>query len=233
MTKVGVMQPYFVPYIGYWQLMNAVDEYVIYDDVNYINRGWINRNRILVNNEPQYINLLLSGASQNRLINEISLADNTVNFKKIFRTIELNYKKAPFYKEVLDLLEKILNNSQTNLALFLYDQIKWLAEYMEMDTRFILSSSIKKDNSLRGQEKILDICRCLQGTEYYNAIGGQDLYSKEKFEENGIKLFFLETDAIRYHREGNLFVGGLSILDVLMYNDKEQINHLLNQYKLI
>ena len=233
MKKIGVMQPYFVPYIGYWQLMNAVDVYVIYDDVNYINRGWINRNRILVNGEPQYINLLLSGASQNRLINEISLADNTANFKKIFRTIELNYKKAPFYKEVLDLLEKILNNCQTNLALFLYDQIKWLAEYMEMDTRFILSSSIKKDNSLRGQEKILDICRCLQGTEYYNAIGGQDLYSKEKFEENGIKLFFLETDAIRYHREGNLFVGGLSILDVLMYNDKEQINHLLNQYKLI
>ena len=96
MTKVGVMQPYFVPYIGYWQLMNAVDVYVVFDDVNYINRGWINRNRILVNGEPQYINLLLSGASQNKLINEIALADNVANIKKIFRTLEFNYKKAPY-----------------------------------------------------------------------------------------------------------------------------------------
>ena len=233
MKKIGVMQPYFVPYIGYWQLMNAVDVYVVYDDVNYINRGWINRNKILVNGEPQYINLLLSGASQNKLINEISLADNAANVKKIFRTLEMNYKKAPFYKEVFDLLEKILNNNQINLALFLYDQIKWLAEYMEMDTQFVLSSALDKDNSLRGQDKILDICRCLCGTEYYNAIGGQSLYSREKFSDNGIKLFFLETDAIRYHRGSNLFVGGLSILDVLMYNDKEQIHQLLNQYKLL
>lgn len=233
MTKVGVMQPYFVPYIGYWQLMNAVDVYVVFDDVNYINRGWINRNRILVNGEPQYINLLLSGASQNKLINEIALADNVANIKKIFRTLEFNYKKAPYYREVCELLEKILGNQQKNLALFLYDQIKWLAEYMKMDTRFVLSSSIEKDNSFRGQDKILDICRCLNGTEYYNAIGGLNLYSKEKFEKNGIQLWFLETNTIQYSQGGNSFVGGLSILDVLMYNSREQVRQLLTQYRLI
>lgn len=233
MTKVGIMQPYFLPYIGYWQLMNAVDIYVVYDDVNYINRGWINRNRIVVNGKPQYINLLLSGASQNKLINEIELADNVENFKRIFRMLQLNYNKAPYYKEVCDMLQKILSNHHTNLALFLYEQLKYLAEYMEINTKIVLSSSVEKNDNLRGQDKILDICRSLNATEYYNAIGGQSLYSKEIFEENNIQLFFLQTDSIKYLQGKNTFESNLSILDVLMYNDKKRVCQFLNQYKLI
>lgn len=233
MTKVGIMQPYFLPYIGYWQLMNLVDIYVVYDDVNYINRGWINRNRIMVNGKPQYINLLLSEASQNKLINEIELADNIENFKKIFRTLQLNYSKAPYYKEVCNMLQKILSSYHTNLSLFLYEQLKYLAEYMEINTQIVLSSSVKKNDNLRGQDKILDICRSLNATEYYNAIGGQSLYSKEIFEENNIQLYFLQTDTIKYLQGNNTFESNLSILDVLMYNDKKQVRQFLNEYKLI
>lgn len=227
------MQPYFLPYIGYWQLMNLVDIYVVYDDVNYINRGWINRNRIMVNGKPQYINLLLSGASQNKLINEIELADNVENFNKIFRTLQLNYSKAPYYKEVYDMLYKILSSKHTNLALFLYEQLKYVAQYMDINTEIILSSSINKNNDMRGQTKIIDICRSLNATEYYNAIGGQSLYSKEIFENNNIQLYFLQTDTIKYFHGKDNFESNLSILDVLMYNDKKQISQILNQYKLI
>ena len=225
--KLGIMQPYFFPYIGYWQLMNAVDTYVVYDDVNYINRGWINRNRILVAKKPQYINLNLSGASQNKLINEIELSKDLSYVQKIFRTLELNYKKAPYYHITMDLIDKILNNPQTNLAIFLFDQIQLISRYLEIDTKLILSSSISKNNSLHGENKILEICHCL------NAIGGKTLYSKENFENRGIALKFLETDDIYYKQFGENFFDNLSIIDVMMFNSKEKINTMLKQYHII
>ena len=117
--KLGIMQPYFFPYIGYWQLLNAVDEYVIFDDVNYINRGWINRNRILVNGEPQYINLQLTGASQNKLINEIEVACDPSFAKKRLRTLEQSYGKAPFYQDTMALVTDILDDPEKNLAKYL------------------------------------------------------------------------------------------------------------------
>ena len=97
--KIGIMQPYFLPYIGYWQLLNAVDKYVIYDDVNYIKGGWINRNRILINKEPKYFNVKLNGASPNKLINEVEVSNDNIWQKKLLKTIEENYKKAPFLKK--------------------------------------------------------------------------------------------------------------------------------------
>lgn len=233
MSKVGIMQPYFIPYIGYWQLLNAVDTYVIYDDVNYINRGWINRNRILVNGEPQYINIMLYGASQNKLINEIMICDKDRFWQKNLRTIEINYKKAPFYKETMELIERILDNSQRNLALFLTDQIIEIANYLEIDTNIILSSSIDKDNSLRGEAKILEICRILGAKEYYNAIGGMTLYSKERFKNEGIDLIFLESDSIIYNQNTVNFFGNLSIIDVLMFNGKDVTKNLLKKYHTI
>lgn len=231
--KLGIMQPYFFPYIGYWQLMNAVDTYVVYDDVNYINRGWINRNRILVAKKPQYINLNLSGASQNKRINEIELSKDLSYVQKIFRTLELNYKKAPYYHITMDLIDKILNNPQTNLAIFLFDQIQLISRYLEIDTKLILSSSISKNNSLHGEDKILEICHCLKANIYYNAIGGKNLYSKENFENRGIALKFLETDAIYYKQFGGDFFDNLSIIDVMMFNSKEKISTMLKQYHII
>lgn len=233
MLKVGIMQPYFFPYIGYWQLLNAVDIYVVYDDVNYINRGWVNRNRILINQTPQYFNLLLSGASQNKVINEIEISADDRHFEKLFRTLELNYKKAPYYYDTMQLIEKILNNPQKNLSKFLYDQIIMVAKYLDMDTHIVLSSTIDKDNSLHGEDKIIEICKKLNAEEYYNAMGGMALYSRERFLQNGIILKFLETNAIRYKQYGEEFVGNLSIIDVMMFNGKEQTKDFLKKYKLV
>jgi len=181
MKKVGIMQPYFVPYIGYWQLINAVDVYVVFDDVNYIKRGWINRNRILVGKEPQYINLQMSAVSQNKFINEIELLNDNEYVEKLFRTVELNYKKAPFFRETMDLLTKIFSSKESNLARFLFEQISIICSYLDIETKLIMSSQMEKNNDLKGEEKILDICQRLGAEEYYNAIGGQQLYSKENF----------------------------------------------------
>lgn len=231
--KVGVMQPYFFPYIGYWQLMNAVDKYVIYDDVNYIKRGWINKNKVLMNGEEKIINLQLHNVSQNKLINEIELLGDPVGNKKLLKTIESCYKKAPYYSEVFPIIENIINNEEKNLAKYLEYSIRKICEYLSIDTDIIVSSTIEKNNDLRGQDKIIEICKVLGADEYYNAIGGQDLYTNDDFTAQGLKLSFLETGMVEYKQFKNEFAPNLSIIDVLMFNSKLDIKEILSLYKCI
>ena len=231
--KIGIMQPYFLPYIGYWQLLNAVDKYIIYDDVNYINRGWINRNRILLNSKDKMITLSLKEVSQNKLIKEIELLNNEKEREKLLKTISQSYKKAPFYDEVYPLIEEILNFKEINLGKFLENSIKKIIEYLEINTTILISSEIEKDNMLKGKNKILDICKNLGASEYYNAIGGQELYSYEEFNKEGIKLKFLKSGNIEYKQFKNEFIPNLSIIDIMMFNSKEKIKEFLNNYTLI
>lgn len=231
--KLGIMQPYFIPYIGYWQLMNAVDKYIVYDDVNFIKGGWINRNRILVNGEPKYFNIPMLGASPHKLINEVEVNHNEKLKNKNMRVIEGAYQKAPYYNEVKDLLEKIMNGEQKSISDFILNSFKIINEYLEIDTELILSSTLNKDCSLKGHDKVLSICELLGATEYYNAIGGQELYSFEEFKKHGIDLKFLETGKIEYKQFHNEFQSNLSIIDVMMFNSKDKVKEFLNQYTLI
>ena len=231
--KVGVMQPYFLPYIGYWQLMNAVDRYVIYDDVNFINRGWINRNRILLNGHPHYLNVPMSGASQNKKINEIGVNTDRRLAQKSLRLIQAAYRKAPYYAQIYPLVENIICQEESNLAAFVSRSIYKIAGYLDIKTELLVSSQLEKDDSLHGQDKVLDICERLGATEYYNAIGGQKLYDFSAFRARGIALKFLRTQDIVYSQPGASFEPNLSILDVLMYNDKEKVKQFLHAYTLV
>ena len=228
--KLGIMQPYFLPYIGYWQLINAVDKYVIYDDVNFINKSWINRNNILLNGNKHQINLLLTEASQNKLINQVAIQDNQT---KLIRTIEMNYKKAPMFQQVFPLFLHIMEYPDKNLAKFIGNSIVEISKYLSIETEFIYSSTLDKDNTLRAQDKILNICKLLNANKYINAIGGADLYSKDDFNKVGIELSFLETKIEPYKQFKNEFVPYLSLLDVMMFNDVESINIMFNKYNLI
>ena len=230
--KIGIMQPYFFPYIGYWQLINAVDKYVIYDDVNYIKGGWINRNRILINDKPSFINLKMNGSSPNKLIKEIQVSNDNRWKSKLLKTIELSYRKAPFFEMSFPIIEEIINHDEVNLSLYLENLIKRIAEYLEINTEFVLSSNIEKDNSLKGQDKVIEICKSLGAKEYYNAIGGVELYSAENFNSYGIELRFLRTEYIEYKQFKNDFSPYLSIIDVMMFNSKEEIMNILDMYSL-
>lgn len=231
--KIGIMQPYFLPYIGYWQLLNAVDKYVIYDDVNYIKGGWINRNRILINKEAKYFNVKLNGASPNKLINEVEVSLDEVYQKKLLKTIEENYKKAPFFYKIFPVIQRIVENKEINLAKYLEYSIREICSYLDIKTELIISSNLEKNNSLKGKDKVIEICKKLGGSEYYNAIGGQELYSFEEFKSNGIELKFLKTEEINYQQFNNEFVPYLSILDVMMFNSKEKVKEFLNNYSLV
>jgi len=173
------MQPYFLPYIGYFQLIKAVDKYVIYDDVNFIKRGWINRNNILLDGQSFLFSLNLLKSSQNKLINEIFVSENQT---KRLKTIRTAYQKAPYFSSIFPIVEKIFAYDDKNLARFVGNSIIQIANYLQFDTEFIYSSDIKEMNhSLKGQDKILNICEVLGATEYLNAIGGMNLYDKNEF----------------------------------------------------
>lgn len=231
--KLGIMQPYFIPYIGYWQLMNAVDKYVVYDDVNFIKSGWINRNLILVNGKSKYFNIPMVGASSFKLINEVGVNCDIKLVEKNLRTIEGAYKKAPYYDLIYPLIKDILSYQCDNIAQYIFNSFKIICDYMNIQTELIVSSTLDKDNELKAQDKVLEICELLGADEYYNAIGGRELYSFEDFEKRGIKLKFLKTDLIEYKQYDNEFQSNLSILDVMMFNSREDVAEMLNRYTLM
>lgn len=227
--KIAIMQPYFFPYLGYWQLIESVDKFVIFDDVNFIKKGWINRNRILLQGKDHLITLPIAKASQNKLINQLEIVES----KNILSTIDLAYKKAPYYNSVMPLIENIMNYSKANLVDFLANQFNLISAYLGIKTEFVMSSSLNKDNDLKGQDKILDICKILGCTQYVNAIGGMELYKKDAFLENGIDLKFIKMDSIEYPQFKNDFISNLSIIDVMMFNSPEQIMKMLGCYELV
>lgn len=231
--KLGIMQPYFFPYIGYWQLINAVDKFVIYDDVNFIKGGWINRNKIMMDDCGKMINLQMCGASSNKLINEIDVSGNLIYNKKLLKTIESCYKNAPYFFNVFPVIESIINQDEKNLARYLEYAIKKICKYLTIDTELIISSTINKNKGLRGQDKVMEICKVIGADIYFNAIGGQELYSYEDFNLQGIELKFLECEKIKYQQFNNEFVPNLSIIDVMMFNSVEEIKIKLNTYKLL
>lgn len=227
------MQPYFCPYIGYFQLINAVDTFVIYDDVNYINGSWINRNNILVQGQKHLFTISLNKSSQFKKINEIDVLRDNAKKNKLLKSLHFAYSKSPYFEKNYPLIEDIINFEEDNLAKFLNNQINKICEYLGINTKIILSSDIKKDNSLKAQDKIIQICKNLNSTEYINAVGGQELYSKEVFKKAGLELYFIKSKNIEYKQFDNEFIPGLSIIDVMMFNSQDEIRKMLNAYELI
>lgn len=228
--RLGIMQPYFFPYLGYWQLLANVDKYVVYDDVTYIKGGWINRNNFLINGQKNLLTMQLEKASSYTLIKDIAIKDDLVKFLK---TIEMGYKKAPFFEDIFRLLKDICQCPDKKLGQFLFNSHIKICEYLGIDTELILSSSFEKHTELKGKDKVISICKQLGADEYINAIGGQELYDKKEFAENGIRLNFLQANLREYRQLKNEFVAGLSIIDIMMFNSKEEIKEMLNDFKLV
>ena len=231
--KLAIMQPYFFPYIGYFQLINSVDKFVILDDVNYINRGWINRNRILINGKPRLISMPLKDASQNKLINEIEIANDQRWREKLLRTLQLNYKKALFFSDVFPLVEKIILNKEQHLSTFIFASIIAINKYLEIETVIEPSSAKYITKHFKAEQKILNICFQENATTYINPIGGIDLYSKQQFKDHNIELIFLKSEEVTYNQHYKNFTPWLSIIDVMMFNSRSDIKKMFNNYGLV
>lgn len=233
--SIAIMQPYFMPYIGYFQLINAVDEFVIYDNIEYTKKGWINRNRILVNGMDVFISVPLKKDSDNLPIKERYLANNWTQMRvKLINRIKESYRKAPFFKEVFPIVEDCIMQDNQNLFHFLFNSIQKILDYLDIKTKLTVSSAIEINHDLKSQDKVLAICNALNTNNYINPIGGIQLYSNQAFQKNDINLFFLKSILNEYPQLGNNFVPGLSIIDVLMFNSPESLKTIfLNHYDLV
>ena len=231
--NVAIMQPYFLPYIGYYQLINAVDEFILLDDVTFIKQGYINRNYILSQGRKLQINILVNSISSNKLINEHSVNDNPTWKKKIIKTIKQNYSKAPYFNETIPLFEDIILNNEKKLSDYLQYQIINICEYLNIGTKITRCSSIDYNKELIGESKLIDICQKKLANKYINAIGGIELYKNEVFKQNNIFIEFIKKNNITYNQFDNEFIDSLSIIDLIMFNSKDELEILLSKYDLI
>lgn len=234
MKNIAVMQPYIFPYIGYFQLIKAVDEFVLYDDVNFIKRGWINRNRILIDDKEKLITFPCLKASQNKLINEVEINVKDKAYDNILSTLQLAYSKAPYYNTIYPLVESILRYDNTNIAQLAGHSIIEISKYLDLETTYYYSSTLAPETrGLDKADRLIAITEKLKGSTYINAIGGQEIYEKHYFKTRNIDLYFLEPCIEPYQQFNDNFIAGLSIIDILMFNSKEEANRLINNIKLI
>jgi len=231
--KIAIMQPYFFPYLAYWQLIHSVDKFVIYDDVNYIKGGWINRNRILINGKPSYITLPLKKLSPNKKICDISLQKSDHWRKKLLKKIDVTYRRSPYFHDVYPLIEEVVCYDKESLVEFLIYQLEKLIQYLEMEIDLIPTSRLYKNSHLSGQTRVLDICKYENADTYINLIGGKQLYNNDDFYYENIKIYFICMNRINYKQRTKGFIPNLSIIDGLMELGPSRIKKLLHKYYLI
>lgn len=227
------MQPYVFPYLGYFQLVAAVDRFVFFDDVAFIKRGWIHRNRILVQGAPHTFTIPVADASQNRPINETAIHAEAFVPSKLLRTLELAYRRAPHFAATFALAESVFTAGHKTIAEMAKHSVRAVAEFLGMPTQFVETSASYGNRELKGQERIVDICRQENAALYVNAAGGAELYDAAAFALIGTELRFLKSHAVTYPQFGGAFAPSLSMLDVLMFNSREAAAELLRACELI
>jgi hypothetical protein len=225
--KVGIMQPYFFPYIGYFQLINAVDLYVNLDHVSFMKRSYMVRNTLKNNTS---INVSVSKGSQNKSCTEIKILADEKWFSKFEKTLETLYKKELYYNQII---EKIINPWKesiltlpriASISEFNFSSIYYICKYLDIERRFYSSGGI---TNRKKNEGLQDITKYFKGDIYINAIGGQKLYNKEDFASQGIELKFIQMNEIKVD---NPYA---SILDLLFKYNKNHLKNELNNYTLI
>lgn len=229
------MQPYLFPYIGYFQLINYVDKFVFYDDVNYIKRGWINRNKILTNQKEFLFTVPLNKASQNNLIKDTKISNSNYNVwkNKTLSTVVQFYKEAKYFEPTYQLVSSVLDDKHETISKLSINSITSISNYLGLTTDFIISSESYNNRNIIRADRLIDICYQERINTYVNPASGQELYDKNYFLKQGITLKFIKPLPISYHQFNNKFTPWLSMIDVLMFNSKEEINRLLSGYELL
>jgi len=220
--RMAIMQPYFFPYIGYFQLISAVDLFIVYDNIKYTKKGWINRNRILQNGKEVVVSLPLKGGSDSLNVCERELAID-FNRAKLLNQFRSAYGRAPYFVSTFPLVEAVVCYDDSNLFRFLHHSILETCTHLNISTEIRISSSIPIDHGLKNEGKVVALCEALGAQTYVNAIGGRELYSAEAFAEKGIELKFIQSKPFEYSQFGADFVPWLSIIDVMMFNPMDKV----------
>ncbi|WP_373938099.1 WbqC family protein [Vibrio kanaloae] len=229
--KCAIMQPYLFPYLGYYQLVYAVDKFVFYDDVNYIKGGFINRNNILANGTAQRFTIPINQASSFKKINELSFTDNV---RKQLMSIEQAYSKSPYFNDVYPIIKNVLSSDNRDVTSVCRQSIESVFQYLDINKNTILSSDLDYSRDQSPADKLVSIAGLLNCNNYVNSPGGKELYNKGYFKERGIDLSFIEMNDIKYSQGGNVeFTPYLSMIDILMWNKKNDVIGFLEENILV
>jgi len=227
---LGIMQPYLFPYIGYFQLLAAVDRFVVYDDVTFIKQGWINRNRMLINGEASFFTVPLTHKSSAVTIRETTVSDAPEHRRwaeKMLKSFDTAYRRAPEFAGTFPIVEHVFTRTTTCIADLAVESLKAVAGRLDIRTPIVETSSVYGNAHLHGEDRVLAICRAEKAARYVNVSGGRELYSRERFKSEGIDLHFIESRPIEYPQFGGPFVPWLSIVDVLMFNPVARVREFL------
>jgi hypothetical protein len=227
------MQPYVFPYVGYFQLIAAVDVFVFYNDVNFIKKGWINRNRILLNGSDYLLTVPCAEVSQNKRICDIRIALDSKGLEKLLTTLQQAYRKAPYFDIVYPLIRNAFMPGHTHIDQLAMASVREVCRYLGIGTELHESRDWYGNESMKREDRLIDICLKEKVSDYINPIGGKEIYSKAYFMERGVELRFLKTNFTAYDQFGGAFVPGLSIIDVMMFNEKETILQYLRDCELV
>ena len=231
------MQPYFFPYIGYFQLINSVDVFVFFDDVNFIKRCWINRNYILLNKKKHLLTIPCLAISQNKPINATQVDLENKALRTILKTLEVAYhNKAPYYDSVFPIIKNVMSSNPNSISKLAIESIVSVCIYLGIKTKFLVSSENFPETINSGRSgRMISICKKLKANELINAIGGTGIYDKNEFDEYGIRLSFIKTfKNLSYSQgENQPFISNLSIIDVMMFNSVQEISQMIESCEFV
>jgi hypothetical protein len=234
-ARLAIMQPYIFPYIGYFQLMQAADRFVVYDDVAFMKQGWIARNRILIHGEPSFFAVPIKHASSFVSIRDTKIDDGPQHREwgqKLLKTFDNAYRRAPEFARVFPLVESVFAKPATHVAELAVASLKAVAAYLDIDVEWVETSGAYGNAALSGEDRVLAICRAEGASEYINPSGGRELYDRDRFAAEGVRLSFLQPKPIEYRQFNGPFVPWLSIIDVLMFNGRDATRLMLDRYDL-
>jgi hypothetical protein len=231
--RVAIMQPYIFPYIGYFHLIQASSVFVFYDDVHYIMRGWINRNRILNQDRDMLFTVPVKKASRNKLINEIRPSFDSKWKEGFYKGIAHNYKKAPFFDEAIDIVMAPFSKEYSDITDLAIESILSVYSYLGIQLNYTKSSVLSPETKgLEKADRLIAITKKAGSQDYVNAPGGESLYTKEYFQSKGVNLSFAKSHPVQYKQHHGKFVPWLSVIDVLMFCSKGQIIDFMSSYSL-
>lgn len=236
MTKVAIMQPYFFPYLGYLSLIKHTDTFILFDTVQFIRHGWIERNRVLKQGEGWlYIKVPLVKAPRETLIKD-SYIDNAQQWKdKIIAQLQPYKKIAPYYSQTMAVVEDVLDGEFDSIVALNKSALEKICAYLDIERPILTFSEMDLPikQAAAPDEWALHICEAMDGVdEYWNPPGGESFFDRSKYDKAGIKLVFQKVQ-IREYDQKRQFEPGLSILDVMMFNSPEEINKMLDDYELL
>ena len=235
--KLGIMQPYFLPYLGYISLIKNTDEFILFDTVQFIRHGWIERNRILKQTGGwQYIQIPLEKKQMSTVIKEVRINNKEKWKDKILAQLQHYKKIAPYYYKTIKILKTVFEKEYDSITELNKTLLEEICKYLEIETPiFIFSEMNLKIGEVNAPDEwALEICKAIGNvSEYWNPPGGLEFFNKTKYEKENIKIYFQKINLHNYDQRRESFEKGLSIIDVLMFNSPEEINKMLDDYELL